>query len=150
MKIKKLIVIMMLLTSIISSFAISASAKNNKDVEFSYSLPNEGYYKVYGEGHRKEDASGSYVFSNYTNPSGGTYYSIHGGYTESIEGGYRNCTKNDSAIIYAGQKRRIRQYVYEWGYPYAFIGLAPSSGQSGLTISGKWSPDSVGSDPYAN
>lgn len=93
MKIKKLIVLMMLLTSIISSFAISASAKNNKDVEFSYSLPNEGYYKVYGEGHRKEDASGSYVFSNYTNPSGGTYYSIHGGYTESIEGGYRNCTK---------------------------------------------------------
>lgn len=68
----------------------------------------------------------------------------------SIEGGYRNCTKNDSAVIYAGQKRRIRQYVYEWGYPYAFIGLAPSSGQSGLTISGKWSPDSVGSDPYAN
>ena len=51
----------------------------------------------------------------------------------SIEGGYRNCTKNDSAVIYAGQKRRIRQYVYEWGYPYAFIGLAPSSGQSGLT-----------------
>lgn len=41
MKFKKLIVIMMLLTSIISSFAISASAKNNKDVEFSYSLPNE-------------------------------------------------------------------------------------------------------------
>lgn len=68
----------------------------------------------------------------------------------SIEGGYRNCTKNDSAVIYAGQKRRIRQYVYEWGYPYAFIGLAPSSGQSGLTISGRWSPDSVGSDPYAN
>lgn len=54
MKFKKLIVIMMLLTSIISSFAISASAKNNKDVEFSYSLPNEGYYKVYGEGQEKK------------------------------------------------------------------------------------------------
>ena len=46
MKIKKLIVLMMLLTSIISSFVISASAKNNKDVAFSYSLPNEKMLRV--------------------------------------------------------------------------------------------------------
>ena len=133
----------------LSALSLTAFAKNNHDVEFSYSMPNEGYYRVYGVGQRKEDASGSYVYSYSSNPAGGSYYSIHGGHTSSLANGYTNCT-NDSAIIYAGQKRRIRQYVYEWGYSYAFIGLAPSSGQSSLTISGKWSPDSVGTDPYAN
>lgn len=150
MKRKKIITLFLTIVMLMSALSLTAFAKNNHDVAFSYSMPNEGYYRVYGVGQRKEDASGSYVYSYSSNPAGGSYYSIHGGHTSSLANGYTNCTKNDSAIIYAGQKRRIRQYVYEWGYSYAFIGLAPTSGQSGLTINGKWSPDSLGSYPYAN
>lgn len=150
MKSKKIALTFLATIMLMSAVVFSSSAKNNHDVEFSYSLPNEGYYKVYGVGQRKEDASGSYVYSYSSNPASGTYYSIHGGHTTSLRDGYTNCTKGDSAVVYAGQKRRIRQYVYEWGYSYAFIGLAPSAGQAGRTINGKWSPDSIGSHPYAN
>ena len=150
MKTRKVATTLLAIATLMSTFIFPSFAKNNHDVEFSYSLPNEGYYQVYGVGQRKEDASGSYVYSYSSNPAGGTYYSIHGGHTTSLSNGYVNCTKNDSAVIYAGQKRRIRQYVYEWGYAYAFIGLAPTSGQSRRTINGKWSPDTLGYYPYAN
>lgn len=148
MKCKRITVAMLAVTTLAVAFVMPASAKNNHDIEFSYQLPREGYYQVYGQGQRKEDDSGSYVYSYSSNPAGGTYYSIHGGYSTS--NAVTNCTKNDSAVIYAGQKRRIRQYVYELGYSHAFLGLAPTGGQSNRMINGKWSPDSIGSDPYAN
>lgn len=104
MKTRKVATTLLAIATLMSTFIFPSFAKNNHDVEFSYSLPNEGYYQVYGVGQRKEDASGSYVYSYSSNPAGGTYYSIHGGHTTSLSNGYVNCTKNDSAVIYAGQK----------------------------------------------
>lgn len=69
MKRKKIITLLMTIVMLISALSLTAFAKNNHDVEFSYSMPNEGYYRVYGVGQRKEDASGSYVYSYSSNPA---------------------------------------------------------------------------------
>ena len=90
MKRKKIITLFLTIVMLMSALSLTAFAKNNHDVAFSYSMPNEGYYRVYGVGQRKEDASGSYVYSYSSNPAGGSYYSIHGGHTSSLANGYNN------------------------------------------------------------
>ena len=46
MKRKKIITLLMTIVMLISALSLTAFAKNNHDVEFSYSMPNEGYYRV--------------------------------------------------------------------------------------------------------
>ncbi len=137
-----------------SAASVSAQTYNNKDQPFSFTLPGTNYYHVdIQNGQRKENDTGSYIYSYSSNPSEGALFSIHGGHSKSVSSvkDLTNCTKGGSARIWPGQKRRIRQYVYELNYPYAFIGgSAITDAGANKNLSGLWSADSVGSDPYCN
>lgn len=60
-----------------------------------------------------------------------------------------NCTYKGYAIV-PKAKRLIHNTVYEEGYTSCYLRIsAADSGETGM-LTGKWSPDSVGSYPYAN
>ncbi len=150
---KKIISVVLCLLSIATLFIIPVSANNHTDTNFSFNLPATYKYIVNLNGRIKQDATGSYILSDSTNVSEGALFSIHGYNSQypSSASQVTNCTKNTSARIWPGQARRIRQYVYEWGYTYAFIGgSAITNAGVGHELTGVWSPDSVGSYPYCN
>lgn len=132
---------------------VSAEGSNNTDSKFSFTLPGTSFYSVLNSGRAKLNWTGSYISSDSVNPSEGALFSIHGYNSPTVPAGSQavNCTKGTSARIWPGQNRRIRQYVYERGYTYAFIGAsAITTAGVGKSLTGMWSPDSVGSDPYCN
>ena len=45
---------------------------------------------------------------------------------------------------------KIRNYIQEYGYTTAFCNISTATNGVGGTLSGKWSPDSVGNFPNAN
>lgn len=150
---KKSIIALFICIFLLTNSIILTSANNHTDTNFSFNLPGLSYYAVLNSGRAKLDASGSYISSDSVNPSEGALFSIHGYKysTFTSVSQIKNCTKGTSARIWPGQQRRIRQYVYEWGYAYAFIGgHAITSAGVGKSLTGVWSPDSVGSDPYCN
>lgn len=148
---KRFLALLAMITILLTVFSVQCVAGNTTDEVFCFRLPAEGYYTVHQLGREKLDASSTYV--NYISANTGhVYFSVHG-YDNSIYTNIKtlkNCTINDSAIIYPGQQRRIRQYVYEWGFDYAFLGGAPSTGIGDTLICGYWSPDCAGSYPAAN
>lgn len=148
---KRFLALLAMVSIILTVFSIQGFAANTTDTKFDFRLPAEGYYTVLNSGRRKLDASSTYVHY-YSSNTGKVYFSVHGynsnKYTNIAL--LNNCTINESAIIYPGQKRRIRQYVYELGYDYAFLGGAPSTGRGNTYIDGVWSPDCAGSYPAAN
>ncbi len=155
MKIKNKILALALTISVIgSTSALSVSASNNGDTDYSFSLPASDYYVYSTPGRSKTDTSPSYVnFDSSNNSYLNTYgvqYSIHGGHNSTTR--EANCTCNGtSCIIFPGTARRIHQTVYEDNYSYAFLGAsAPNSYVAGKTVTGVWSPDSTGSSPFAN
>lgn len=145
---KRIILLIACIATFITMLSTTCFASTTNESYF-FQLPREGYYTVLNKGERKEDRSSSYVY--YRSPAeGGVYYSIHGYPKENFDTQPTNCTIGDSAIMYPGQKRRIRQYVYEWGYRYAFIGGAPTAGRGNTYVFGYWSPDCAGNYPAAN
>lgn len=152
MRNKKIVWSFLSIAMLMSMCVFPTSANNHTDTYYGFSLPHVPYFSVYEDGRLKTDASGSYVYSNPTNPTEGVRFAIFGHSKDYFnnESELRNCTKSTYAIVYNGQKRRIRQYVYEWNYTYAFLGGAGNDDFGFANIQGVWSPDSVGSDPYAN
>lgn len=60
-----------------------------------------------------------------------------------------NCTVGGSAKVGLGEEREVRQRVYERGFSYAYIG-GSSKGYPEEYARGIWSPDCIGSYPWAN
>ncbi len=141
---------------LVMSVGFPVSANNHSDTSFEFSLPDWQYVTIYTPGRYKSDTSSSYVYfydtTDYWLQAYGVHFSIWGG--ESSQTWIENCTSPGgygAPIIYPDQKRLIRQNVCEWGYDYAFIAAsAPTPGAAGACPAGLWSPDSVGSYPYAN
>lgn len=148
---KKIFALIISLVMMLSMFSVCSVAGNIEDTEFKFKLPKEGYYKVINAGRRKLDNTSAYVHY-YSSNVGKVYFSIHGYNSSKYSNiaSLTNCTIDESAIIYPGQKRRIRQYVYELGYKYAFLGGAPSTNRGETSINGVWSPDCAGNYPAAN
>ncbi len=148
---KRFIALLAMVSIILTAFSVQCFAGNTTDTVFNFKLPAEGKYKVVNSGRAKLDDTSSYVHY-YSSNTGKVYFSIHGynNITFSNITQITNCTINDSAIIYPGQQRRIRQYVYEWDFDYAFLGGAPSTGRGNTYINGVWSPDCAGTYPAAN
>lgn len=148
MRLKKIGIIMSAIM-LSGTMPILASA-NSADTSFNFKLPGTGKYTVYNSGRLKENDTSTYVY--YTNgPTTRTLFSVHGGYYTTF-GSYnelKNCTIGDSAEIPVNSQRLIKQYVYEWGYSYAFLGGCNNT-YPYQNISGLWSPDSVGWYPSAN
>lgn len=61
-----------------------------------------------------------------------------------------NCTNKNFAVIPANSKRFIYNSIYEWGYRNCRLSIRANISGSAGTLSGLWSPDSVGSYPIAN
>lgn len=61
-----------------------------------------------------------------------------------------NCTKGSYAVIPSGAQRFITNYVYEWGYRNCKLSIRSNISGASTTLSGYWSPDSIGSCIVAN
>ena len=148
---KRFLALLAMVSIILTAFSVQCFAGNTRDESFLFQLPAEGYYTVINPGREKLDSTSTYVYYRLPD-TGHVYFSVHGyskpQYTDIRL--LRNCTKNDSAIIYPGQQRRIKQFVYEWGYDYAFLGGAPSTGRGNTYVFGYWSPDCAGDYTPAN
>jgi hypothetical protein len=152
---KKFIATILTAASVVTIFATGAvSANNHDDKEFGFTLPAYDWYVRYTVGEKKMDTTPSYV-KFYDSVYGsvkeyGVQFSVHGGYNKN------NCIENctcygTSCIIKPKTARRIHTNVKEWGYSYAFLGAsAPNSYVAGKSISGLWSPDTIGDAPFAN
>lgn len=150
MKLKKILtvtVIAMMMFSSISS--LNVSAKNNKDTVFDFNVqPNS---TVYTNGHfrAKEDSSAPYCHLQIAASNGFNMRIL------SIDNNLNpysivDATKG-TALMYAGQKRLIRCSVRDVGRRYCAIGAkSRNNGDSSGRAMGVWSPDSLGSYPYAN
>ena len=128
MKIKKMAIVLSAIMALSTLGGLSTSANNSTDTVYSFTTISTGW--IYFTETRAKA----------TQPNG-TYFSIWSGGT--------NYTRNETATLYVGQKRRIAQFVYENGKRNCYLGVSPRDYNSSK-IAGLWSPDSVGSDPYAN
>ena len=148
MNLKKVGII--LSTIMLSSTMPMMALANSSDTAFGFTLPGSGSYTVYNAGRLKENDTSSYIY--YTDgPGYRTLFSVHGyGYsTFNSINDVTNCTIGGSAEIPVNAQRLLKQYVYEWGFRYAFLGGCNNTYPKQY-IAGVWSPDSVGWYPSAN
>lgn len=141
MKIKRLVAALSAVLCLASFAGLSASAAETKDKVYKFNYIEKGWV-YFTETRPKTNTTGTYVsyLTGNTQPKG-TYYSVWSA--------GENDTRNGAGIIYPGQKRKLAQFVYEKGKRDCYLGVSPN-GYNSSEISGVWSPDSVGSYPYAN
>ena len=131
----RICVVAMVAMMLFSVAAITASANNHKDTDYSYSLTGGDHYKT--SFCIKEDNSSCYM---YCKKSTGTYDACVytgpklGGCAIDASGGYHYRFKQ-------GQKRFMYNYVNEMGYEVCAI--FATTYNNGTVASGVWSPDSV-------
>ena len=124
----------------VGSTGIVASAKNNSDT----SLPNKKVSFSFSSAAQtdlraKEDSSSHYIKNN----SGFDLW------VRSLNSSNTNLTYKGRAIVKGGQWR-IHNSIYEKGYRSCKLDITSAkSGVSGY-LKGVWSPDSLGSYPFAN
>lgn len=149
---KRLVALMLLVVTIFSAVSVSASASNWQDSYF-YNFTLRSYQR-YLNPRAKEDASPCYVKITQATHNQATFVTANGCYSSSSSATRYNCTRNGNGnlvsrvAIYAKHDYLIRSTIYESKYPYASLGFSTSL-VGGNEISGVWSPDSVGSYPYA-
>lgn len=138
MKLKRICGIVLALSLTVMGVPNVAFAANTSDTGFAFSV-GPSYFS------RTEYRAKTNTTSVYVNKLSGpqvTHFSVLAGNNV-----YQNAGKG-LAPVSPGQKRLIHTYVYENGYrSCALASIAnPYSGWS----TGVWSPDSIGSYPYAN
>lgn len=159
-RIKKVSLLLAILMAISSYVAIPASAVGNYyDTDYytgyHYMANPDAYYLTssavntnfeynpYGL-RQKKDATATYVY----NKEGASFMFKVYGYSHS-NGGYEyKGDTRQAGRIDVGQRRFLRQWVYENGHAYCALYSASIYNYS--ESSGLWSPDSIGSYPYAN
>ena len=149
---KRLVALMLLVVTIFSAVSVSASASNWQDSCF-YNFTLRSYQR-YLNPRAKEDASPCYVKITQATHNQATFISANGCYSSSSSATRYNQTRDGSGkrvahvSILPYQGYLVRSMIYENKYPYASLGFSTSL-VGGNEISGVWSPDSVGSYPYA-
>ena len=149
---KRLVALMLLVVTIFSVVSVSASASNWQDSSFyHFTLWSSQHYL---NPRAKENTSPCYVKITDTTYNLTTFVTANGCYSSSGSATRYNCTRDGNGnvvsrvAILAEQGYLIRSMIYEYKYPYASLGLSTSL-VGGNVVSGVWSPDSVGSYPYA-
>ena len=149
---KRLVALMLLVVTIFSVVSVSASASNWQDTDF-YNFTLRSYQR-YLNPRAKEDTTPCYVKITAAAHNQTTFISANGCYSSSSSATRYNCTRNGNGYSVAHvsilpyQGYLVRSMIYENKYPYASLGFStPIVG--GNEVSGVWSPDSVGSYPYA-
>ena len=166
MKTKRFLAALLAVMMLVSTFAFSASANNNTDVNFYFDF-NSGYICEDESVRLKTDTSSSYVNYNTTTTGGlaqGPYkiqVFIYG--SDNYSTGFVDCTSYTStglartpAYVTKGTEGLVRQDVYEefsqngevscWGKIYGKL----VTGYSADYATGCWSVDSVGTYQYYN
>ena len=131
----------------ISLFAISILLGSSLEISYASNHSDEVFLFLVSPGiigksgyRNKEDSSGVYV--NYqSGPAGIVFYVL------SPDNQVQN-SGTGAAVMYVGQQRRIHTHVYENGY--TSCALASNNSTATGYASGLWSPDSVGTYPWAN
>lgn len=151
MKIKRMLATCLAGIVMVSAMAIPASAApgdppNHTDTTFSFNFSNFGRSNT--EGREKNDDSGTYIVA-YTMCSGGFDVFVDGRHSNGSSG-WVDCTDKQTRgqphLRTANNPGLISQWVNELGYDEARLG-----GYKPLafcTVSGKWSPDSIGTYRY--
>lgn len=119
--------------------------KNHLDTTFEFKFDIWG--KANSEGRAKQDTSGTYIVA-YSMCHGGMDVFVDG--LDTRTGQWVDCTDKTTygqpRLSKVNSPALISQWVYERGYRTARLGgYKPWANQS---VSGVWSPDSVGSYPY--
>lgn len=133
---KSLVALVMAGCMIVPSMTVFASAKDS-------TFPSEFVSwntKVDTRPRVKDNSSYHYVCNNSSIPL----------WIESIGESGTNCTKGNHAIVPYSSERFITNYVYEWKEETCFLRIYAGKQNVGARLSGRWSPDSVGSYPVAN
>ena len=148
---KRLVALMLLVVTIFSAVSVSASASNWQDSYF-YNFTLRSYQR-YLNPRAKQDTSPCYVKLTKATHNQTTFISANGCYSSTSATRY-NCTRdgNGNPVAHVSilpyQGYLVRSMIYEYKYPYATLGFStPIVG--GNEVTGVWSPDSVGSYPYA-
>lgn len=149
---KRLVALMLLVVTIFSVVSVSASASNWLDSNFhDFTLWSSQHYL---NPRAKEDTSPCYVKITQATHNQITFVTANGCYSGSSSATRYNCTRDGNGnpvtrvSILPYQGYLVRSMIYENKYPYASLGFfTPIVG--GNKVSGVWSPDSVGSYPYA-
>jgi hypothetical protein len=150
MKKFKFLGIVFAMTLIFTSFTtITALAANTSDTSYStgsMSSVGSNYYASQSPNRyrAKQNTTATYVYSQ----SGSSCYFAVWGYSSSSGGTQYSADTISRGLIAPGQRRFLRQWVYENGHPYAALIASPVSANT--SNAGLWSPDSVGSYAYAN
>ena len=143
---KRLLAVILAVAAIISVMAVTAFA-NSSDTTFTRFTLNsrEWYYLL--EAREKEDSSPLYL--NFENGSvSNVRVRAYGRPVHDYTGTNNvNLTFYDSALCsyvtcVRGTKYAISSLIYERGYPWATLGFWSTT--NGAWLTGKWSPDSVG------
>jgi hypothetical protein len=75
--------------------------------------------------------------------------SIYGEYNSGDTNKYPVGYNTTDLTLMPNVERLIRQYIYEWGYPYAHIIFNNPSGNYNAAC-GQWDPDPSNTYPYIN
>ena len=149
---KRLVALMLLVVTIFSVVSVSASAPNWRDTAFyNFRLKSSQCYLYPRE---KEDTTPCYVKINDATYNQTIFVSANGCYAQSSSATRYNCTRDGNGnpvtrvSILPYQGYLVRSMIYEFKYPYASHGLSTPI-VAGNEVDGVWSPDSVGSYPYA-
>jgi hypothetical protein len=138
MKFKKILSVALLMcTTMVST--IPAYANNSSDTTLPTEYISSTTY-VSTEYRAKTDDSYHYIFNQTSIEVRAISYSQNG----------TNCTKGSYAAIPSNSKRFITNYVYENGYSNCRLSIRSNISGASAILSGKWSPDSVGSYTVAN
>lgn len=128
--------------------AQTRSADDSK-ISTNFSVSPSSYNKVDS---RKKDGD-SPVYLYYSSATNNRYTYV---YVRAYGDDTKNLTLNAKAIdtdhvtCYLGNKYLIRSNIFESKCKTATLGFKSANYIQSQTVSGKWSPDSVGSYPYAN
>lgn len=149
---KSIIALMLLVVTIFSLMSVTVSAANWGDTKFyNFTLYS---YERYLIPRAKENTTPCYVKITDAIYNQTTFISANGCYTDSSTTARYNCTRDGNGnpvshvSVLAYQGYLIRSMIYEFEYPYASLGFSTPI-IAGNEVGGAWSPDSLGTYPYA-
>lgn len=138
MKSKKLL--SLVLTTVITvSSVVPAYANNNADTALPQSFVALTSYAITSL-RGKTDTTSHYVYNK----------SSFAVYVHSLDANNHDHTVNGVATVPAGKERFVRNNIYEHKKYECKLKLSTTRMSDHGTLKGWWSPDSVGSYPYAN
>lgn len=146
---KKMLVLMGVIACLSCSVITNAETRSSQDTEFNhFSISPSDYNKL---GYRKKDNS-TPVYLYYQSATNNRFEHI---FVRAYGTGDANLTLNgnaksvDHVTCSMGHKYAIRSNIHEFGHGLATLGFLSANYIESQKISGYWSPDSVGTYPYA-